>query len=113
MARNVQLFLCATNRGGEGAQEVRMNHVSELRMRERRLRARVSGTLTGDRGVSEEDREWIAAELGEMEMLLERHLAEIPSAQRQYERYRLEFELPLFSYMSRTYELFCALSARA
>ncbi len=86
-----------------------MNHVSELRMRERRLRVRVSGTLTGDRGVSEEDRVWILAELSEMQMLFDRHLAAIPASERRYEQYRLEFELPLFSYMSRTYEMFCAL----
>ena len=86
-----------------------MDHVSELRMRERRLRSRVSGTLAGDRGVSEEDRAWILAQLSEMQMLFERHLSHIPASEREYEQYRLEFELPLFSYMSRTYELFYAL----
>jgi hypothetical protein len=86
-----------------------MDNVSELRIRERRLRARVSGTLTGEHGVSEDDRVWITAQLSEMQMIFERHVATLPAAERQYERYRLEFELPLFSYMSRTYELFCSL----
>ena len=50
--------------------------------------------------------ERIARELAETQMLLERHLAELPHGERATERYRLEFELPTFSYLKRWYHLF-------
>lgn len=83
-----------------------MDHVSELRNRERQLRARVSGSFSADSGVSPDDREWIMCQLAGMRALFDRHLSEIPAEGREYEEYRLEFDLPLWSYLSRTYEFF-------
>ena len=90
-----------------------MDHGSELRRCERQLRERVSGTLAGDSGVTPDDREWIMAKLAKMQQLFRRHLSGIPEHERQYEAYRLEFALPLWSYLSRTYELFYLLESEA
>ncbi|MFW5689452.1 MAG: hypothetical protein ACOC1U_07765 [Spirochaetota bacterium] len=47
----------------------------------------------------------VLTELAEMQMVLERHLAETPGDQREIERYYLEFQLPTFTYLRRWYQL--------
>ena len=86
--------------------EVRMEHVTELRLREQRLRAKVRASVAGDRITTDADRRWIVRELSSMEMIFESHLGEVARDDRDYERYRLEFELPTFNYLRRTYALF-------
>ena len=83
-----------------------MDRVSELRKRERRLRVRIRQASVGERGISPSDRSWMVHHLSEMRMIVERHLAEMSSSERQYEEYRLEFELPIFNRLSRAYDLF-------
>ena len=83
-----------------------MDRITELRKRERRLRDKIRQAPVGEFGVSSSDRSWIVHHLSEMRMIFERHLAEMPSSEREYEEYRLEFELPMFNYLSRAYELF-------
>ena len=83
-----------------------MDHVTELRLRERRLRAKIRASVAGDRITTDADRRWMVRELSSMEMILERHVAEVARDDRDYERYRLEFELPTFNYLRRTYGLF-------
>ena len=86
--------------------EVRMDHVTELRVRERRLRARVRASVAGGRITTDAERRSIVQELALMDGILERHLAQVADDEREYESYRLEFELPTFSYLRRTYALF-------
>ena len=83
-----------------------MHRIFELKRRERRLRAKIRLAAVGEYRASPEDRSWIVHHLAEMRMIVDRHLAELPSSERQYEEYRLEFELPMFTYLSRAYLLF-------
>lgn len=87
-------------------EEVRMDRVAELRVRERRLRAKVRASVAGDRITTDAERRSIVRELSSMETILERHLDEVARDDRDYEAYRLEFELPTFSYLRRTYAIF-------
>jgi hypothetical protein len=88
-----------------------MDHISELRKRERGLRNRIQDSGDSEIGVSLCDRGWTVCHLAEMRTILDRHLAELPESKRPYEEYRLEFELPLFNYLSRAYGLFYPESA--
>lgn len=83
-----------------------MDRVTELRIRERRLRAKVRSSASSDGATSRSDRQWIARELATMEAIFDEYLAEVPADEWEYERYRLEFELPAFSYLRRTYGIF-------
>ena len=87
-------------------EEVRMDHVAELRVRERRLRAKVRATVAGDRATTDAERSSIVRHLSSMESILEHHLDEVAPHDREYEAYRLEFELPTFTYLRRTYAIF-------
>jgi hypothetical protein len=86
-------------------QEDHMDRVSDLRLRERRLRTRVTAAYRCERGFTPRDLASINEQLAEMRMILERHLAELPAPEREYEEYRLEFLLPVYSYMRRTLPL--------
>lgn len=83
-----------------------MDRIFELKKRERRLRDRLRQAPVGEFGASPGDRCWILHHVSEMRMILERHLADSSSSERQYEEYRLELELPMFNHLSRAYELF-------
>jgi len=83
-----------------------MHWLPKLRRRERRLRDKIRQAADGGSGASTGDRSWIVHHLAEMRMIIDRHLAEMPFSERQYEEYRLEFELPMFTYLSRAYLLF-------
>ncbi len=89
-----------------------MDRISELRRRERKLRDKVCQAPVGEFGATPSDQSWVVHHLSEMRMIFERHLAELPVSKRQDEEYRLEFELPLFSQLSRAYELFYPEAAR-
>lgn len=83
-----------------------MDRVTELRRRERRLRAKIRASVVADRATTDAERRSIVRELSTMEMILECHLADVARDERDYVSYRLEFELPTFSYLRRTYVLF-------
>ena len=83
-----------------------MDSVADLRRRERHLRAKVRASVAAGHVPTDAERRWIVRELSIMDAILECHLADVAPADREYERYRLEFELPAFSYLRRTYALF-------
>lgn len=90
-----------------------MNQMHELKKREHLLRERVRSAPTGEFGASQEDRRWVVHQLIEMRELTDEHLRSVPASERQYEEYRLSFVLPLYTYLSRAYDVYYADIAEA
>ncbi len=93
-----------------------MDRMAELTRRERNLldqvltKIRVSNGRDADgceqiRRLNAADRAWLARELSEMQMILERHLAELDDEEREIVLMQINLTLPLFYYLRHAFEL--------
>ena len=83
-----------------------MNQLSELKRRERLLRTRMGEARPGEFGAQPSDRRFVRTNLAIMRALVRQHLAELPVQERRFEEYRLDFILPLYTYLNRAYEVY-------
>jgi hypothetical protein len=83
-----------------------MNPVVELKSLERQLRDRIRDTPVGEFGALPGERSWVLRQLTRMREAMDAHIASVPASERRYEEYRLEFILPLYTYLSRAYEAY-------
>lgn len=82
-----------------------MNHMNELKKRERQLRTRVRSTSASEFAVTPDERAWLLNHLTGMQTIRDLYLAGVPDEEREYALYRLDFLLPLFTYLSRAFDL--------
>lgn len=91
--------------------------MAELERRELRVRERLAQSVIHKRdadavvSLTPADREWLQRELAEMQMILERYIAESPDVQRDLIRYQVALRLPQFHYLRDACEIFNSLPA--
>ena len=104
-----------------------MERMAELVRRENALRERLVDRARGSAVIdptkprhldlsavprlSEQERQWLTRELSEMQMLLERYLADLEGAQREAVRYKMHLALPVFFALRDAVELFYRVQA--
>lgn len=83
-----------------------MKQIADLQRRESRLRYRMSGIKGHAIELTASDRIAISRELAEMQMIVERHLADLPVDLRDDVSVELQEALPLFSYLRNSYSVY-------